>query len=300
MTAVGVGLTLQPDRLYLETIDPLLAKVDFVEVAPETMWDPTPGAQTGDNAFAEEYMDAARRHAPLGCTHLPFVAHGVGLSIGDTSPSSSAHREIWIDRLAQNHRRFGFRWMSDHLATTTLAGETMTLPLPIPSSPADVAAIRSLAPRLRHLHGCFALENTAHLFSYGPPLDEVRFFAAVATEGGFDAVLDLHNLWMMAANAGIAVESFVDALDLRFVVEIHVSGGSMSEASWLPSGRRMHLDSHDDAVPTAVWALLEAVGPRCPRLRGVTLERMEGSVRPADRAVLGEELERIRRTVDRW
>ena len=48
-------------------------------------------------------------------------------------------------------------------------------------------------------------------------------------------------------------------------------------------------------MPERVWALLQEVAPRCPNLRGITLERMEGTVGPGDVAGLGAELDRLRR-----
>ena len=51
------------------------------------------------------------------------------------------------------------------------------------------------------------------------------------------------------------------------------------------------------APAEAVWALLDAVLPRCPAVRGVTLERMEGTVTEADVPQVREELRRLRRAV---
>ena len=61
----------------------------------------------------------------------------------------------------------------------------------------------------------------------------------------------------------------------------------------------MRLDGHDGAVPELVWRMLEAVAPRCPNLRGVTLERMEGTVEDADVPLVAAELARLRATVQR-
>ena len=60
-------------------------------------------------------------------------------------------------------------------------------------------------------------------------------------------------------------------------------------------GRAGRLDGHDAAVPEEVWELLASVLPRCPNARGVTLERMEGTVGEADVPLLREELARARR-----
>jgi hypothetical protein len=47
-------------------------------------------------------------------------------------------------------------------------------------------------------------------------------------------------------------------------------------------------------VPDEVWRLFERVVPRCTNLRGVTLERMEGSVAAGDVGAVRDELGRIR------
>ena len=61
----------------------------------------------------------------------------------------------------------------------------------------------------------------------------------------------------------------------------------------------MRLDSHDTAVPEPVWALFDEVWPRCPNLRGVTLERMEDTVAVPDVAVVRAELRRAREALRR-
>mgnify|MGYP003889179019 CR=1 FL=1 len=53
-----------------------------------------------------------------------------------------------------------------------------------------------------------------------------------------------------------------------------------------------------DVTTEAVWELLHAVVPRCPNLRGITLERMEGTVTEADVVPLTEELQRLRAVVE--
>ena len=87
-------------------------------------------------------------------------------------------------------------------------------------------------------------------------------------------------------------------MPLDKVIEIHLAGGERSDPDWLDSGRTLHLDSHDHAVPEEVWTLFEDVLPRCPNLRGATLERMEGTVDDSDVPLLREELRRVRKTLE--
>jgi uncharacterized protein (UPF0276 family) len=101
----------------------------------------------------------------------------------------------------------------------------------------------------------------------------------------------------MATNLGSDAGGYLDRIDLASVIEIHLSGGARSDPAWLPGGRTLRLDSHDHAVPEAVWEMYEDVAPRCPNLRGVIVERMEGTVGPEDVDVLRGELRRAREVV---
>src|SRR5204863_10062707 len=109
--------------------------------------------------------------------------------------------------------------------------------------------------------------------------------------------LDLHNVHTMALNLGFDAAAYLVQLPLDRVIELHLSGGAESNPCWLPSGRTLRLDSHDGAVPEAVWSLLDRVVHRCPDLRAVVLERLEGTAGAEDVPLLREELRRIRRAV---
>jgi uncharacterized protein (UPF0276 family) len=143
------------------------------------------------------------------------------------------------------------------------------------------------------------VENTVLYFTLGSPLDEPAFLRRVLRAPRTHLLLDLHNVFTMAQNFGFEPRAYLDQLDLAKVIEIHLSGGSPSDPAWLPTGRVLRLDAHDTAVPEPVWALFEQVAPRCPNLRGVTLERMEGTVEEPDVPVIRDELRRARSVAER-
>ncbi len=158
---------------------------------------------------------------------------------------------------------------------------------------ASAARTRARLRRLQQLVPDVGLENTAHSFVPGDPLDEPAFLARCLAGPRLHLLLDLHNVHTMARNLGFDPRAYLAALPLERVIEIHVSGGTMSRPGWLPSGRRYRLDSHDAPVPEAVWQLLAHVRRRCPKLRALTLERMEGTVAGTDVPLLREELRRL-------
>jgi uncharacterized protein (UPF0276 family) len=294
---IPVGLTLQPDEAFLDQLTEVIRRdAEYYEVAPETLWwvRDEPGAPLQDNGFHRRFSDLARSSGK------PFVAHGVGLSVGTAAASDRARRRRWLERLRRDQAVLQFRWYTDHLGVTAPAGLAATLPLPLPMNARAAAVVRRALRALQAIVGDVGVENTAAYFVLGDPLDEPAFLARVLQAPRTHLLLDLHNIHTMAENFGFDPADYVARLDLRKVIEIHLSGGRPSDPAWLPSGRALWLDSHDDAVPDAVWRLFEQVAPRCPNLRGVTLERMEGTIDgPEDVAAVRGELRRARRVLAR-
>lgn len=287
--AARIGLSLAPDAAWLALLEPLFADhVDYFEITPETTWRRAPGGGFEPNDFHREFR---RLGADFG---KPFVAHAVHGSLGTADPRDRARQAAWQQRIAADHEVFAFGWLTDHLGASVLDGRAVALPIALPMHEAMAALVRE---RLLALQGTVAdvgFENSVFYFLLGPWLDEPAFFAKALAAPRTHLLLDLHNVFTMAQNVGADPYAYLDRIDASRVIEIHVAGGAMSDPAWLPSGRALRLDGHDAAVPEPVWTMLERVLPRCTNLRGVTLERMEGSVAPADVALVRDELVRMR------
>ncbi len=292
---IGVGFVLQPEFDFLELVGPIVGELaDYFEIAPETTWWANEDGTLTSNAFAEAFAALGRKFAPANAESKPFVAHGVGLSLGGAHPQDRPRQQQWLRKLEEEQRRFAFCWLSDHLAVTCIGGEALALPLPLMPSPAIAALVRRRLAELMHIAPAIAIENTAHYFTYGDPLEETELIAGVLELPGCHLLLDLYNLAMMAHNMGFASRDFLARLDLSRVIEIHIAGGSPSPPEWLPSGRSYLVDSHEQVVPDVVWSLLEEVLPRCSSLCGITLERMEGTVQASDLPLIEADLRRLR------
>lgn len=288
----ALGFTLQPEERYLDLTAPLLDEVEYVEVAPETLWRTEMAGELVANGFHARF--AALKRA----TDIPFVAHGVAFSLGSARPDPT-RRARWLQRIAQDHAIFDFRWYTDHLGATELAGRNLTLPLAIPLVPASARALRESFAALQTVVPDVGCENSVFYFHVGDPLEEPAFLHDALSLPRTHLLLDLHNVWTNAQNLGFDAWEYVSRLPLDKVIEIHVSGGTDSDPAWLPSRKVLRLDSHDHDVPEDVWALTERVLPRCTNLRGLTLERMEGTVEPGDVPILRNELRRARALLNR-
>jgi uncharacterized protein (UPF0276 family) len=278
-----LGLTLLPHREHLATMARVIEEdAEFFEVTPETLWDEhlRPSAAYGT------ILDIVRRSG------RPVVGHGTALSPG--TPGDDGRAERHVAAVARDHAAFGFRWYSEHLGFTTAAGLVAELPLPLPRGAESTTAVAAHVARLARIVPDVALENQAALFALGDPREEPEFLNEVCDAARCRLLLDLHNAFTNCRNFGLSLDDWLAALDTSRVIEIHVSGGSESEARWLASGRVFRLDSHDGPVPEEVWRALDRVLPRCPNLRGVVLERNDGTLDDSNVKAFEAEVRRLK------
>ena len=287
---LGVGIPLHPDLEYLELMRDIVERdADYFEVNPETLWRRRDGRleRNDYHALFLRFLAASRK---------PFVAHGLEFSLGTALDEEGEPARVaqWMERLRDDHAAFGFAWMSEHLGWTTAGGLQATLPLPLPHHPEAVAAVAARMKLLGSVVPTALFENWATTFVLDDAGREPEFFNAIARAADCGFLLDLHNAWTQSVNFGLDAWDYVSRLELDRVVQIHVSGGSMSDPDLLASRRSMRLDSHDGPVPEEVWTLLERVLPRCANARGVVVERLNGTFAASDVPALAAEVRRAK------
>ena len=288
MNALGVGFALHPDLEYLELAREVLERdADFFEINPETLWRPE-GGRLVRNDYYPLYQGIRDRSGK------PFVAHGLEFSIGTPVADDRPRADAWLERLRDDQSEFRFPWISEHLGWQIGGGLQTTLPLPLPPTPEAVAVVAERMRLLASVAGLSAFENSANYIALGDPAAEPDFFNAICRAAPCRLLLDLHNVHTQCLNMGLDPNAYVDRLDPDLVLEIHLSGGSRSDPEWLDSRRVFRLDSHDGPVPEEVWALYERVLPRCRGLRGVVVERLNGTFGPEGVAGLAEEVRRAK------
>lgn len=271
------GLYAPPDGRFLERAAPALARCGHLEVVPSGLWMPEVST-FHPNGYLPWIEDLQQQ---LG---VPVLAHGTWLD-----PCGAGPTEAWLDKLAAVHERLGFPWFTDHLGACTLDGHVLTLPVPMPWTTETLHRTRSALQAVADIVGLVGLENSAFYVDAG---DDATFLAH-ACAAPHVHLLDLQNLVVAEENLGLDVADWLQRAPLDRVVEVHVAGGSRSAPSWLPSGATYALDSHDGSVPARTWELLEAVLPRLPSLRALTLERLEGTLDDADVDGLVSDLARL-------
>jgi uncharacterized protein len=174
-----------------------------------------------------------------------LVPHGVSLSVGGVEPLDFAY----LRKLKELVARTGSPWVSDHLCWTGDGGVNLHDLLPLPYTD---AAVRHVAERARaiqdYIEVPLALENVSSYLTFGASsMPEWEFLSRVAEEADCAILLDVNNVYVSAYNHGFDAAAYIDAVPRERVVQMHLAGHT---------NKGTHIiDTHDDHVIDAVWAL---------------------------------------------
>jgi len=264
------------DIALLERIVPL---VDIIEISPDAI------ARIGENRarlrpeVLEEYACVA--------ANVQFIAHGIGLSIG----SFDQWDEGYLALLDELFARVPLEWHSEHLAISTVAGESVGTMFPVPRTE---EALDLVCERVRLIEERyrvpFLLEHVIHLLPEAPAeFTPAGFLNAITSRTGCGLILDAYNLECDAINQGLNLRAFLDELDLNTVREVHLAGGTAHHG--------FQLDIHSRTTGDSTLAIAGEVVRRAPNLRAVTFELLKEAVPLLGHDSIAYELSRIRKVI---
>jgi len=211
-----------------------------------------------------------------------LTGHGVFFSLfsGKWLPEQAQ----WLETLRAITRRFPLEQVTEHFGFMTGNNFHEGAPLAIPYSPTTLRIGRDRLQRIQDAAQCpVGLENLAFAYT----IDDVKRHGDFLQEliepvNGF-IILDLHNVYCQLENFSLGANELLALYPLDKVREIHISGGSW-EALESDPDRLIRRDTHDDAVPTEVFSLLEMAIDLCPECKYVVLEQLgTGLKTPASR-----------------
>ena len=241
----GVGLGLkrelipQIQALYGDTDipDPIIANINFVEIAPEN-WIGAGGKAEADLAwFVERY---------------PIACHGLCLSLGGVD----ALNVDFLQQVKQFLSANKIPLYTEHLSYCSdiqhgKAGYLYDL-LPIPFTE---EAVKYVAARIRQTQDILgqriAVENTSY-YASAPisTMDEITFLNAVLNEADCLLHLDINNIYVNSVNFGFDALSFLGKIPKEKIVYSHIAGH-------LQVGKDVLVDTHGENIIDPVWALLD-------------------------------------------
>jgi uncharacterized protein (UPF0276 family) len=243
---------------------------DFLEVAPEN-WMGVGGR------LGRQFRALTER--------VPFVCHGLSLSIGGPAPLD----ETFLRRLRRFLDEHNIRCYSEHLSYCTDDGHLYDL-MPIPFT-GD--AVRHVAERVRRsqdiLGRRIALENVSYYAAPGAEMSEIEFINAVLDEADCELLLDVNNVYVNSVNHRYPAAEFLRALPGHRIAYGHIAG-HYNEADDLI------VDTHGADVIPDVWAILESAF----EIFGVFPVLLERDFNLPPLAELLQEVERIAHLQRRW
>ncbi len=262
--SAGFGLGLRPP--HFADFMAGAVEVDFVEV------------------ISENFMVSGGR--PLHVLervreHYPVAMHGVSLSIG----SAAGLDRDYLRRLKSLADRIEPVWISDHLCWTKAQGVQShdLLPLPFTEEAIEVVC-RNLAQAQETLERPILLENPSSYLTFaGDQMPEWAFLTEIVRRSGCFILLDVNNIFVTATNHGFDARTYLDALPLDRVRQIHLAGHSVGRDGLL-------IDTHDAPVREEVWELFAEVKARCGPV--LTMIERDDDIPPLDELL--QELERGR------
>jgi uncharacterized protein (UPF0276 family) len=224
------------------------------------------------------------------CDNERLLGHGVSYSA--LTAGADRAQTSWLEQLAEEISKRRYRHISEHFGYSSAGNFHQSAPLPVPLTD---SALQLGQDRLRRLAEVarvpVGLENLAFAFSMRDVVEQGRFLdALLAAVDGF-VLLDLHNLYCQSVNFHVGLDDLLVGYPLERVRELHVSGGSWSDG-------RIRRDTHDGEVPAELFAWLPRVLERCPNVEAVVLERLGGTLAPADDAPFRSDFMRLREALD--
>jgi uncharacterized protein (UPF0276 family) len=224
---------------------------------------------------AENYMDcgpAQRQLQALRCD-WPISLHGVGMSLGSAGGLDTGH----LDRFANLAERVEPMLISEHLAWSVSGDETyLNDLLPLPYTEESLAVVAANVDRMQERLGRQVLiENpSSYLRFVHSTIAEAQFLDELVRRTGCGLLFDVNNVYVTCQNLGFDPRSWIEALPVDAVKELHLAGHCVNDAD----GIRLLIDDHGSAVAPPVWDLFDRAIDRFPH--ALTLIEWDSNLPP--------------------
>jgi len=209
-----------------------------------------------------------------------LIGHGIYFSL--FSGKWTTEQQRWLDHLKKVSGHFRFDHITEHFGFMTGEDFHKGAPLSVPYTTSTLMIGTDRLKRIQDTCQCaVGLENLAFSYSFEEAQRHGEFLRKLIEPVNGFIILDLHNLYCQLHNFSLDFSTLIQTYPLERVREIHISGGSW-EPSVTNAQRNIRRDTHDEAVPEAVFALLQQTIPLCPNLKYVVLEQLGTALHTAD------------------
>ena len=206
--------------------------VAFLEVHSENFF--------GDGGQPLKYLARFREDYAIS-------THGVGLSLGSTDALDREHlRKLkrlvdWIEPAL----------VSEHLCWVGVNGRFLNDLLPMPYTPESLAHVVDRIGELQdYLRRDIMIENVSSYLEFAEStIPEWEFVREISRRSGCKILLDVNNIYVNATNHDFDAKTYLDAIALGSVGEIHLAG--------FEDAGDVLIDTHGATVSAEVWRLYE-------------------------------------------
>ena len=235
---LGFGIGLRPKH-FPDFLAQASLPIDWLEIVSENYM--------GVGGRARLVLEQLR-------TRFPIATHGVGLSIAGVDP---------LDQKYLRQLRELIGWLqpslvTDHLCWTSWQGHHSYDLLPFPLTE---ESLQHIAGRINYvqeyLGRTLLFENPSCYIDFQTSTySEPDFLATLCQRTGCGILLDLNNCMVNSRNLNWDPWEYLEKLRSESVGQFHLAGHSVEEF--------ISIDTHDHAVPEAVWQLFEQAAQRFP------------------------------------
>ena len=197
---------------------------------------------------------------------MPFVCHGLSLSIGGPSPLD----ETFLHRLRPFLDQHRIRCYTEHLSYCSDDGHLYDL-MPIPFTQ---EAVRYVAARVKRVQDI---------------LSEIEFITAILEEADCDLLLDVNNIYVNSVNHRYDAIEFLQGLPGHRIAYGHIAGHDHEAEDLI-------VDTHGANVIAGVWQLLD----KAYETFGVFPTLLERDFNIPTVAELMQEIGQIKSLQDKW
>jgi uncharacterized protein len=235
----GTGFGLRA-AYFDETLDLLGNELSWFEVISENYMVPEVlGSTRGTALKSWARLETARKKAPV-------VFHGVSMNLG----SVDALDRKYFKRLKSLASAFEPLWISDHLCFTGTTHKNTHDLLPIPYTAKSLKLLIERVSQAQEILGQrILLENPSTYMAFeNAEMSEAQFLQVLSEEADCALLLDINNIYVSSVNHQFDAWKYIETIPFHRVAQIHLAGHSPG---------KILIDTHDQPVCEAVWALYE-------------------------------------------
>jgi len=193
-----------------------------------------------DGGQALDYLEKIRQLYPV-------TLHGVGLSLGSADPLN----QNYLKRLKNLAEWIQPAHISDHLAWVSINGHYLHDLIPLPYTESVLAHLANRINAVQDFLGQpLVVENPSSYLGFKEStLPEWVFIQKLVEKTDCYLLLDINNIYVSAVNHGFDAETYLNAIPVGRVKEIHLAG-------YENMGKYL-FDTHGYRVHPPVWTLYQ-------------------------------------------